>query len=228
MASQRITDLTNYASPLSTDVLPIADVTNGVTKKVSITNLISPLGIANANLPNGLTNVNTARQSQLTVSTTAYYITSSNLALPASLKTGMIVGSRYTWRVHLDKTAAGTGTFQIIIYRGTNGSTADTADLTQTLGTQTAVVDNLVLDVSVVVATTGATGSYFWSICALQRAATATGFGIATGTTGLFTGTVSSVALNTTSLVFGLGFKSTTGTPTISVPLVLAQAFNLV
>lgn len=227
MASQRITDLTNYAAPLTTDVLPIVDITNATTKKVTIANLISPLGIPNANLPNGLSNVNTARQSQLTVSTTAYYITSSNLALPATLKAGMVVGSRYTWRVHMTKDAAGTGTFQIIIYRGTNGSTSDTADVTQTIGTQTAVADNMVVDVSVVVATTGATGSYFWSICPLQRAATITGFGIATGTTGLFTGTVSSVALNTASLIFGLGFKSTTGTPTISVPLVLAQAFNL-
>lgn len=184
-------------------------------------------GIPKTFLLNGINNGNTTRQSQIVVSATSYYITSSNINLPATLKDGMIVGTKFVWRVHMDKTAAGTGTFQIIIYRGVNGSTSDTADITQTIGTQTAAVDNMVMDVTVTIATTGATGSYFWSICPMQQAASATGFGIATGTTGLFTGTVSSVALNTASLIFGLGFKATTGTPTISIPMVQAQALNI-
>jgi hypothetical protein len=184
-------------------------------------------GLPKVNMLNGITNANSARQSQVVVSATAYYMTSSNLNLPASLKDGMIVGTRFKWHVVMDKTAAGTGTSQIIIYRGTNGSTSDTADVTQTLGTQTAVVDNLVMDVSVVVTATGATGSYYWSICAMQKAATITGFGIPTGTTGLYSGTVSSVAMNTSALIFGLGFKMTTGTPTISIPLIWANAENI-
>ena len=189
-----------------------ADVTTGIPKTFIL---------------NGITNGNTARQSQVVVSGTAYYVTSSNLNLPATLKDGMIIGTKFVWRVHMDKTAAGTGTFQMIIYRGTNGTTSDTADVTQTIGTQTAVVDNMVVDVTLTVTTTGATGAYFWSICPIQRALTATGFGIPTGTTGLFTGTVSSVALNTASLIFGLGFKATTGTPTITVAMVQAQALNI-
>jgi len=182
---------------------------------------------SNAQLPDGINKGNAARQSQVVVSGTAYYITSSNLNLPATLKDGMSTTTRFIWRVHLDKTAAGTGTFQIIIYRGINGSTSDTADVTQTIGTQTAVADNMVMDVMLTVTATGATGSYFWSICPMQRAATATGFGIVTGTTGLFTGTVSSVAMNTASLIFGLGFKATTGTPTISIPFVDGRAINI-
>ena len=36
-----------------------------------------------------------------------------------------------------------------------------------------------------------------------------------------------SVAMNTASLKFGLSFKATTGTPTITVPLVQASAINI-
>jgi hypothetical protein len=125
------------------------------------------------------------------------------------------------------KTAAGTGTFQIKLYRGTNGSTADTADVTQTIGTQTAVVDNMTVDVEIVVTTIGAAGAYFWSIIPTNKAITATGFGVATGPTGQFSGTVSGVALNTAALKFGIGFVATTGTPTITVPMVRAQALNV-
>jgi hypothetical protein len=61
----------------------------------------------------------------------------------------------------------------------------------------------------------------------MHAAATATGFGLATGTTGLFSGTVASVALNTAALKFGLGFKATTGTPTIRIVQVQAETFNI-
>lgn len=165
---------------------------------------------------------NTALQSQVVVSATSYYITNSAVAVPSTA----IVGTRFRWTVAMAKTAAGTGTFQIKLYRGTNGSTADTADVTQTLGTQTAAVDSMMLDVEIVITTTGATGAYYWTIIPTSKAVTATGFGVATGPTGQFSGTVSSVALNTASLKLGLGFVATTGTPTITVPLVRAQALN--
>lgn len=164
---------------------------------------------------------NTSTQSQVVVSATAYYITGSNIAVP----TNYAVGTRFRWTVAMAKTAAGTGTFQIRIYRGTNGTTADTADVTQTIGTQTAAVDSMTLDVEVVVTTTGATGAYYWSIIPTSKAVTATGFGVATGSSGQFSGAVSSVALNTASLKFGLSFIATTGTPTITVPLVRASAY---
>jgi hypothetical protein len=183
--------------------------------------------IPNTNLPDGITNSNTTAQSQVTVAGTTYYITGSNLNLPATLITGMAVGTRFRWTVAMTKTAAGTGTFIIGIYRGTNGSTADTLDVAQSIGTQTAAVDNMTVDVEMVVTATGATGSYYWSIIPNNKAASATGFGVAVGPTAYFSGTVSGVAMNTASLKFGLGFRSTTGTPTIVIPQVRAGSYNL-
>lgn len=173
-------------------------------------------------------NGNSALQTQATTAGTSYYITNSTLTVPATPVTGIAVGTRFVWRVAMMKTAAGTGAFSIIIYRGTNGSTSDTADVTQSIGTQTAAVDNMVVDVEVVVTATGATGSYWWSIVPVNKAVTATGFGVATGTSAFPSGTKSSVALNTASLKFGLGFSGATGTPTITIPFVQANAYNLI
>lgn len=169
----------------------------------------------------GLTSGNTSAQSQVVVSATAYYIAGSALAVP----TNLAVGSRFRWTVAMAKTAAGTGIFELILYRGTAGSTADTADVAQTIGTQTAVVDNMTVDVELVVTTTGASGAYYWSIIPTSKAASATGFGVPVGPTGQFSGTKSTVALNTASLKFGLGFRATTGTPTVTVPLVRSQTY---
>lgn len=184
-------------------------------------------GIPATELPNGISNGNTSTQSQVVVSGTSYYIAGSNLNLPATLKGGMVVGSRFRWTVAMAKTAAGTGAFALEIRRGTAGTVADTADVSQSIGTQTAVVDSMMVDIEMVVTTTGATGAYFWSIVPTSKAVTATGFGVATGPTGQFSGTVSSVAMNTASLKFGLSFKATTGTPTITVPLVRASTVNI-
>ena len=41
MADSKITALTGYTAPISTDVLPIVDVTAGITKKVTVANLTS-------------------------------------------------------------------------------------------------------------------------------------------------------------------------------------------
>lgn len=186
-------------------------------------------GIPTSSLPDGLTNFNSAQQSQVVVSGTSYYITNSNINLPAALKTGIVVGTTLKWRVAMNKSAAGTGTFQFVIFMGTNGTIADTATVTQTIGTQTAAADSLVCDVTVVFTAVGSsTGSFYWSIVPVQVAAAATGFGVVAGSGGQFSGTVSSLNTTTASLKFGLGFIATTGTPTIVVPQVQAQAFNLV
>lgn len=202
--------------------------TGAITAATVNTDFFGPAGgIPAANLPSGLTNGNTSRQSQVVVSGTSYYIAGSNLNLPATLKAGMVVGTRFRWKVALDKTAAGTGAFAIEIRRGTAGTTADTADVSQSVGTQTAVIDNMTVDVEMVVTTTGATGAYFWSIIPSHTAARITGFGLDDAAAAYFSGTVSSVALNTASLIFGLSFKATTGTPTVTVPLVRASAINI-
>ena len=39
MANQKISQLTEYTSPIPTDMLPIVDVTNGITKKISMLNM---------------------------------------------------------------------------------------------------------------------------------------------------------------------------------------------
>ena len=201
--------------------------TTGVTLPTSGTLFSSTTETPNANIPCGINNGNSAAQSQVVVAGSYYYITKSDIDLPATAIAGMKVGTRFVWRVAFTKTAAGTAGFSICIYRGINGSTSDTRDVTQSVGVSTAAVDSMVVDVQVTVLTTGATGSYYWSIIPVNKAVTATGFGVATGANGYFSGTVSSVAMNTASLKFGLGFMNTTGTPTIVIPLVEAQAFNM-
>lgn len=240
------TDGTTLTGPGSSDTLVGLNATQTLANKTltspALTNatgslnaptITSPVfagtGVPNAAIQQaGINNFNTALQSQVTVAGTAYYITNSGLVLPAAPLNGMVANkTTFTWEVAMAKTAAGTGAFNIIIYRGTNGSTADTADVTQSIGTQTAAVDSMLLLVQLTITVTGGTGSYFWSIIPRHDAATATGFGTATGPTGQFSGTVASVALNTASLIFGLGFASITGTPTITVPYVRAFAFNM-
>jgi hypothetical protein len=164
----------------------------------------------------------TTLQSQVTVAGTVYYITGTTLAVP----TDVAVGTKFRWTVAMAKTAAGTGAFNIHIKRGTAGTTADTSDVTQSIGTQTAVADNMMLDIEVIITTIGASGAYYWSIIPTTKAASATGFGTQVGPTGQFSGTVSAVALNTASLKFGLAFASVTGTPTITVPLVRANMYR--
>ena len=40
MADQKISALPAYTTPISTDVLPIVDVTNTTTKKIALSNLL--------------------------------------------------------------------------------------------------------------------------------------------------------------------------------------------
>lgn len=67
MADQKITDLTAYTTPIATDMLPIADVTTGTTKKISYVNLFK---VPFANL--------SSSQSQTIASTTAEYAITFN------------------------------------------------------------------------------------------------------------------------------------------------------
>lgn len=176
-----------------------------------------------------ITNFAAAQQSQVTVAGTVYYITNSNLNIPATVLVGLKIGSMLKWRIVLNKTAAGTGTFVIGVHMGTAGSISDTKVVTQSIGTQTAAVDSVILDIMLVFTAVGAgTASFYWTICPFQKAATATGFGVAVGATGLFSGTVGSLNSTTANLKFGISFSSTTGTPTITVPLVQAEALGII
>ena len=169
-----------------------------------------------------IVNSSQAAQSQLVSSGTAYYITHSDLDMPAAYTLAIGAGTRLKWRMGLTKTAAGTGTFQIIIYMGTNGSTSDTAEVTQTIGTQTAVADNMEVDVTV---TFTSTSAFYWSMVPRQSAASGTGFGLVyPAAAAQFTGTVSGLTTTTASLKFGLGVVFTTGTPTFVVNMVNSEA----
>jgi hypothetical protein len=213
---------TDYGEPtgaLATGILKNTTSTGQHTIATDGTDYYSSAqAIPAANVPNGITTINTAIQSQITVAGTYYYITGSALTMPATSKTGggMSTSTTMEWRFMMAKTAAGTGAFNIRIYRGINGSIGDTADVTQSIGTQSAVVDTATVVVTLKVTATGATGSYTWGIAVLHKAATAAGFGV-TDAAPFFTGTVSSVAMNTASLKFGLAFASITGTPTVQV-----------
>jgi hypothetical protein len=196
----------------------------------SANSLAAGHAVTNAQFPQGITNFNSALQStgQLTAATPVY-LTSSNLNLPASLVNGIVVGTAFRWRIALTKNANGTGATSLLIFLGTNGTTGDSAKVTQAItGTATAAVDTMTVDVHVVFTAVGASGAFFWTMTPIHQAATATGFGVTTST-GAFTGTVASVNTTTASLIFGLGVQVATGgtLPTFTVPLVEAKAFNL-
>ena len=188
----------------------------------------SAQAIPAANIPNGITTLTTAIFSQAMGAGTYYYVTGSALTMPASSKTngGMSTSTTMWWRFMMSKTAAGTAAFNVCIYRGTNGTTSDTRDVTQSIGTATAVVDIASVTVTLKVTATGATGSYDWGIAVQHKAATAAGFGT-TDATPFFTGSVSSVAMNTASLKFGIGLMGTTGTTTLVLSGLTGQVNNM-
>jgi hypothetical protein len=194
----------------------------------------SSLAVPQVNLPNGITNFS-CNNSQTVVAATTYYVPGSYLQIPAVPLTGTngltANKSVFNWNVAMTKTAAGTGNFTWYIYRGVNGTTADTPDVTQILGTQTAVIDAMIVNVQLVVTTIGGTGAYSWAITPDNRASvpgTAAGFGVpGTASSAFFSGTVSSVSLSTTSTGFGLAWNCAVGVPVVTLQSVQAYALNV-
>jgi len=178
----------------------------------------------NKQLPNGLSNFNTAAQStgQL-VAATPVYITNSNVNLPATPVNGIVAGSAISWHIVMTKNANGTGATSVLLYMGTNGSTADTPEVTQAFGAATASVDTLILDITIVF--TSAT-AFYWSICPQHAAVTATGFGVVTGIQ--YSGTVTGLTVPA-SAIFGVGIEAASGgtMPTYTIQQVQARAYNL-
>jgi hypothetical protein len=212
-------------------VTPVANLTLSTAAQVPAINVgASGNGgitgtLAKVNNPIGIYNFNQSAQSQVVVSATEYYITRSDLDMPAAYTTAIGAGTTMKWRIALNKTAAGTGTFQILLKKGTNGSIADTSIVTQTIGTQTAAADNMEADIQLV--WTSATAAY-WTIIPRQSAATGTGFGLVyPAVAAQFNGTISGQTTTTASDKYGLSVIFTTGTPTFIVDLVQAQAFGV-
>lgn len=178
-----------------------------------------PLLTASRNL---IWNANQAAQSQVVVSATEYYIANSNLNMPATYRLAIGAGTTLHWRIALTKTAAGTGSFQILLKEGTNGSTADTTNTTVTIGTQTAAADNMECDITI---TFTSTTAYYYSVIPRQSAATGTGFGLAyPAAAAQFTGTKTGLTTTTASDKWGISVVFTTGTPTFVVNEVFATA----
>ena len=216
--------------------------TNATTAAAGLANLAAA-GVPNTLIPDGILNANSALQSLIPTGGTAVYVTNSQLGLPATLLQGMTApsgsggtvkcGTVFRWKLAITKTTgtATLGGFTLSIVRGVNGTIADTADIALTSTTMTAVADVMVADVQVTVLTTGATGSYFVSAIITHSAGAAAGFGTssAAGVPVILSSTVSSVAMNTASLKFGLSFLCATGgtLPTVTVPMIQANAYNI-
>jgi hypothetical protein len=154
---------------------------------------------------------------------TYYYLSPSALTMPATYSTAIGSGTTMKWHFAMSKTGAGTGAFNIRFYYGTNGSISDTTLATQSVGTATAVLDDM--ECNAILAFTSATAGY-WSLACQHSTATATGFGLAIGSQ-QFSGTLSGLTTTTASLIFGLGYSNTTGTAVITVPLVTSEAYGV-
>jgi hypothetical protein len=151
------------------------------------------------------------------------YIAPSTLTMPAVYTAPIAAGTTLRWHIRMSKTAAGTGSFIVGIYMGTAGSISDTKEVSQSIGTATAAVDDVDLDIIAVFTSTTA---FYWSIAATHSAAAGVGFGLAIGSQA-FSGTVTGLTTTTASLKFGIAYSNTTGTAVITVPLVQAEALGV-
>jgi hypothetical protein len=95
-------------------------------------------------------NASTAQQTGFSTDT---YVAGSGITIPSG---SLQAKSKYRLRFAVTKTAAGTAALVVTVRFGTNGSTADTARLTFTSPTvQTAAIDTVVFDLTVVFRTVG-------------------------------------------------------------------------
>lgn len=146
----------------------------------------------------GVSNYSTAAQAY---TTTEVYVTGSALTIPVHL---LQAGATCRWRVVASKTA-GTGSPVWKLYKGTNGSTADTAIATLTqVAAGTSVTDTAIYDIQAVLRNVGAAGVMLFSLSMTHVLAT-TGF----STLGANVQQVASSSFDTTvaSLIIGISFN---------------------
>lgn len=125
------------------------------------------------------------------------YITDSGLLIPLNkLKLRQL----FTWRFTITKTAAGLNTSTIFIVRiGTTGSLTDTAVLTFTLpATQTAVIDDALITIEVIVRGPLTSSCVVAGTLTLQHNLASTGFAtipvvILKGVSGIFDATIANL-----------------------------------
>lgn len=145
-----------------------------------------------------ITNFSTGAQAYTTAEV---YVTGSALTVPAHL---LVAGARFRWRVVVSKTA-GTGSPVWKLYKGTLGTTGDTAIATLTQAAAgTSVTDTAIFDIEAVLRNTGASGVMLFSLYMTHVLAT-TGF----STLGSNVQQVASSSFDTTaaSLIIGISFN---------------------
>lgn len=180
MANTKITDLTASTAPLIADVVPMVDVANGTTKKVTMANLLKFItGLTAYTAPIGadlmfIYDTTAGAMKKITMQTFHYifanqsvaavsgafssdtYLVGSSIAIPSGAP---YVGTTYRLVFDLTKTAAGTATPIITVRIGTAGTVADTARCTFTFGAGTAAVDTGIFEVICTFRTVGASTS---------------------------------------------------------------------
>lgn len=122
-------------------------------------------------VPGGILNFNTA---DVVASGADTYLTGSALTIP----TGMLmqVGTKFSWRIGMTKTAAGTAAPVWTLRVGVNGTTADAARCTFTSGSlQTAVVDTGFVEIVGIVRAVGGASGVIAGILTMAHNLAATG-----------------------------------------------------
>lgn len=165
-----------------------------------------------------ISNASTADQS-ISAATSAY-LNGSMITVPTG---GLRVGTTFTWRIAMSKTAAGTAANTFYVRVGTAGTTSDTARLTFAMGTATAAADTAVVTIMATVRSVSTSATWAGNYQMTHNLAS-TGFG-----------NIAATAVNATSSTFDdttaglkVGLSLTTAASTvITVQQVQATTTNL-
>jgi hypothetical protein len=109
------------------------------------------------------------------------YVTDSDILIPAF---GLQAKTVLLWQINFSKTAAGIAAPTYTVRIGANRTTADASRVAVTAGAQTAVVDDGILMVQLVVRNIGAAGVLNLKVAWAGHHAAGTGFGNGNGNTG--------------------------------------------
>ena len=172
------------------------------------------------NCINPPSNASTADQTIAAATTT--YLTGSNISIPSS---GLQAGTQFIWRISLDKTdTAATAADTFIVKYGTNGTTADTSEISFTGPTQTAVADKGTITIIVTVrSVNSSTGTWYGNI-QLVHNLSATGL----ANTASYVSNAVSASFNDTVASSIVGITITTAaSATLTIHQVQTQSVNL-
>lgn len=212
MADTKISALSASAAMLDATEVPVNEA--GTTKKVSGTLFKAWFG-------DSLSNASTADQSP--AAATATYLTNSNIAVP----TGKLrIGTVFTWRLAVAKTAAGTLANTIIVKAGTLGTTGDTSILTFTTDAGTAVADQAVMDILVTCRGPLSASGIFQGMFKMTSELSATGFRSVAGKNHVLHVTSGAFDVTTASLILGIVSTSDAST-LLTFKQVVAEVKNL-